>query len=258
MTAHLFPTESRIVRVDPTMANSVRSDTTSMPADTIGADLSDRQRADLVVANLAVAERLAGRWARGGRPDEDLRQVAVLGLVLAARRYQPARGDFLTFAVPTIIGELKRHLRDATWLAHVPRRVKENLVAVERTRTELTTLLGRSPTAAEIARASGVAEAAVLEAMEAGASRRGSPRPEGSDDARTGGHDERIDAVDRLMSVEAAVTTLDEAQRDLLRMRYGDELTQEEIGRILGISQPQVHRRIRAVLALLRDRLGDT
>lgn len=243
---------------DVTNADSTETTNRTDVADAAGDhELTECQRAELVVANVAVAERLARRWSTTGRPDDDLRQVAVLGLVLAARRYDPRRGDFLTFAVPTVVGELKRHLRDATWLAHVPRRVKENLLAVERSRTDLATLLGRSPTVPELAEAAGISPGAVLDALEAGASRRGTERSD-SVVAGSAGLDDRTEVVDRLLSVEAAVTQLDDAQRDLLRMRYGEELTQEEIGRILGISQPQVHRRLRAVLHLLRHRLEET
>lgn len=207
---------------------------------------------ELVVDNIAMARRLARRYALGGRLDEDLEQVAVTGLFLAARRYEAGRGPFRPFAIATIVGELKKYLREHGWAVRVPRRLQEQSIAAERAVETLTQQLGRSPTAQEIARETGLSTEQVLEALRATDARfrRRPPRQE-QESPGTG-----IDLADSL-TVQAAIGELDEEGGRLLHLRYVEEMSQREIGRRLNISQAQVHRRLNAVHLWLRRLLDN-
>ncbi|MEA2271986.1 MAG: polymerase sigma-B factor, partial [Solirubrobacteraceae bacterium] len=125
-------------------------------------------RNDLVREYLPLARRLATRYRHTSEPLEDLTQVAYVGLVLAAERYDPARGvSFSSYAIPTIVGELRRHIRDHAWAARVPRSLQENVLRVTAATTELNTRLGRAPTTAELAKETGLDPGRVVDAMEA-------------------------------------------------------------------------------------------
>ncbi|MBO0983909.1 sigma-70 family RNA polymerase sigma factor [Rathayibacter sp. SD072] len=233
-------------------------------ADADGAE-GDRIRERIVLDHLGLAEAMARRVSRGGGAGgdwADLRQVAYVGLVKAARRFAPERGDsFAAFAVPTITGELKRHLRDLGWMVRPPRSVQElhrrsGLVA-----DELSQELGRHPSDHEIALRLGVDAAEVADA-------RSASHPLSLDETvgtgdggvrlgeTLGGDDENLAAIDRRHGLASALAELEDAQRELLRMRFVEEMTQQQIADALGTTQMQVSRLQRRILAHLADRLG--
>lgn len=205
----------------------------------------------LVEEHMAVARSLARRFTRTGEPLEDLEQVAFLGLVLAAERFDPDKGSrFIAFAVPTVLGELKRHLRDCAWAAHVPRRVKELTHTLHVATSTLMQRLGRSPTVAELAEEIGVGEEDVLQAMEAGRSlwheSLDTPIHDEGDAIRAdvlgSAADPGYGQVEEVVSVLPALSTLPERKQEVLRLRYYEGLSQREIGERIGVSQVHVSR----------------
>ena len=224
-------------------------------------------RNELVLRYDWLAQACARRFADRGEPWADLVQVAQLGVVKAVERFDPARGvSFPTYAVPTVVGELKRHVRDATWSVSVPRRCKELLTRMNAANESLHQRLGRAPTVDEIAEVLGVDRDLVLETIEANQAYRSvsleQPRPQsGGDSDRPrsevlGGDDERLDTTEARMSAVRALGVLDERMRKIVYWRFFEECTQREIGRRLGIGQVQVSRLLRAALAELRKALG--
>ena len=222
----------------------------------------DTYRRQLVIDHMALARRLARRYATGPQSLEELNQVACLGLVKAVDRYDPARGTTLaSFAIPTILGELKRHFRDARWAARVPREIQERSVWLERELDALTARLGRSPRPSELAAATGVDVELVLEALEASRSRRAASLDapvEQDEEAVTsadllGSEDPSYAAVDELLTLTAALRELSARERVVLRLRYVEELSQADIGQHIGVSQMQVSRLLRQALAKLEE-----
>ncbi len=224
-------------------------------------------REALVHRFLPLAHDIARRYNRLDEPLDDLVQVASLGLVKAIDRFDPERGvAFSTYAVPTMVGELKRHLRDTAWAVHLPRGLNERWLAVERAERELRASLRRSPTVAEIAERTKLSGEDVLAAIEAGRARGtvslDSPRLSEDEDGDSGGGearietigttDERLDLIDDAISVAGAVQELSTRDREVLKLRFVDELTQSEIADRIGVSQMQVSRIIRRSL----DRLN--
>jgi RNA polymerase sigma-B factor len=227
--------------------------------------LGDRYaRAELVGRYLPLARKLARRYAGQGEPLDDLVQVASLGLVKAIDRYQPERGvAFASFAVPTILGELRRHFRDCGWSVHVPRRTQEMALAAARGRQEASVALGRSPTVAELAQYLEWSLEEVLEALEAvGAHHAASLEAcagEGEDGPlrlleRLACETEAYGQVEERLSVQRAVRTLPAGERRVVHLRFVEDLTQAEIASRLGVSQMQVSRVLRRALAHLRER----
>jgi RNA polymerase sigma-B factor len=224
--------------------------------------------AAVVEQHIGLARHFARRFSGGTEHDEDLQQVAYVGLLLAIERFDPDRGlEFVRFAAPTITGELKRHLRDKGWGAHVPRRVKELHLAVRRVVPDLTQQLGRSPRIAEIARLVGASDTDVLEAMEAGGSYRlgslDAPRSTSDGDAdgdplaaRLGQADVALDLVDHVTSVMPSLAGLPDRDRELLRLRYYEDLTQSDIAQRLGCSQVHVSRLLTRAIAKVRENAG--
>ena len=220
-------------------------------------------REQLVERFLPLARQLARRYQRGGEQLDDLIQVASLGLLKAIDRFDPARETaFSSFAVPTILGELKRHFRDKGWSVRVPRDLQEMAVRVDRIADEMSRELGRAPTTAEIAERTGSTLEQVLEAREASAAYRAvsldRPRSEDDEDGDSYadafgiedpgyGRAEDAATVDRLMRV------LSEREREVLRLRFAEDLTQSEIGQRVGVSQMHVSRLIRQSISRLRD-----
>ena len=217
----------------------------------------------LVRRYLPLARHVAVRYSGGGEPIDDLEQVASLGLVKAIDRFDPARGvSFSSFAVPTIAGELRRHFRDHTWALRVPREIQELAVKVTRVEPVLQLELGRAPTAAELADRLDCSLERLLEARDAaGANRMSSldaPASSEEEDGASladllGGADERLERLERSMTVDAALELLSERDRTILRLRFQDELTQAAIGERVGLSQMHVSRLIRQALATLRE-----
>jgi RNA polymerase sigma-B factor len=206
-----------------------------------------------------LARRLALRYARGSEPADDLEQVANVGLVKALHRFDPAKGyAFTTFAVPTILGELKRSFRDTAWIAHVPRSVRERSARVRASADDLEHQLGRAPTAREIAGAVGGCEEEVVEAISAlGALSSLSLDVATTDDAaplveQLGYDDDGYEHAEDLAAIEAALPALTDVQQTVLRLRFDEDLKQSEIARRLGVSQMQISRVLRAALERLQ------
>jgi RNA polymerase sigma-B factor len=218
-------------------------------------------REALVERFLPLARQLARRYQRGGEPLDDLVQVASLGLLKAIDRFDPDRPTaFSSFAVPTILGELKRHFRDRGWSVRVPRDLQEMTVRVDRTAEELARELGRAPTPAEIAEHIGITTEQVLEAREAAGAYRAvsldRPRDEDEDDASgaewMGVEDPGFGLAEDAATVERLMVVLSEREREVLRLRFGEDLTQSEIGMRIGVSQMHVSRLIRQAVGRLR------
>jgi RNA polymerase sigma-B factor len=222
-------------------------------------------RNELVHEHRHLAEMAARRFANRGEPLADLRQVALLGLVKAVERYNPDFSvAFSTFAAPTLSGELKRHFRDTTWPVHVTRKAQELHLRMSGTRERLTQELGRSPTVAELAAATGATVDDVLHASEAGNAYRSAsldvgPTDEGGDErARLAVEDHELGSADARVLLDAAVAQLAPREQRLLHLRFAEDRTQSEIAAVLGISQVQVSRLLRASLDVLRGRLAGT
>jgi RNA polymerase sigma-B factor len=219
-------------------------------------------REELITRHMPVARRLAGRYRHTNEPHEDLEQVAYTALVAAIDRYNPAIGPFVPFAVPSILGELKRHFRDRVWMVHLPRSLKERHLRVNEVIERLSSQTGRTPNPREIAEATGLDLDEVLEALEAAeaysATTLDAPHPAAVDDSdRTlgdtiGAEDDRFELVELGNSVAAVFDELPEREQQILRLRFVDDLTQAEIATRMGISQMHVSRLIRRSLAQMR------
>lgn len=224
----------------------------------VGEDPRLRER--LVLEHRWLAEQCARRFRNRGESDADLVQVASIGLLKAVDRYDPGRGiPFHGYAIPTIIGELKRHFRDSTWGIHVPRRSKDLLSHLNAATQLLHQRLGRSPTPPEVAAEIGVDVESVVDALDARQANR--PRMLPTDDV--GGPDQLVstdrdlDAIEMRVETLAAMHGLDERSRTILLWRFYEECTQREIGERLGIGQVQVSRLLRTLLDELRGELAD-
>jgi RNA polymerase sigma-B factor len=224
-------------------------------------DISARD--ELIRRFLPLARQLARRYQRGNEPLDDLIQVASIGLVKAVDRFDPDRGSaFSSYAVPTILGELKRYFRDAGWAVHVPRGMQERVMSVNQAMARLARDLGRSPTAAEVADALGEDPEQVLEAMEAAiaydaVSLDAPSRATDTEGADTyadsvGVVDERYELVEYAAAIAPTVRALPERDRLVLRLRFDEDLTQLEIAERIGVSQMHVSRLIRRALNRLR------
>jgi RNA polymerase sigma-B factor len=222
----------------------------------------DRDPADheaLVKRFLPLARHLAARYRHGGER-EDVMQVAAIGLLKAIDRYDPARGiAFSSFAVPTIVGEVKRYFRDLGWTVRVPRDVQELALRVDRMAETLTGELGRPPTAYEIATRCGVSAEQVLEARATATAHHAisldQPVREPGDDAVVSGLvDEEwgFKQVEDATQVDQLLAVLPPREREVLLLRFRDDLMQREIAERVGVSQMQVSRLIAQSLATLQ------
>ena len=228
-----------------------------------GAERRPEDREWLVERYLPLARHVAARYSGGSEPIEDLQQVASLGLVKAIDRFDTSRGvSFSSYAVPTIAGELRRYFRDHTWGLRVPRDVQELAVKMGKVESALQLDLARAPTAAELADRLDCTVEQLLEARDAaGANRMSSlDAPVSSEDEEgasladlLGEADQRLDHIEREMTVDAALERLGERERTILRLRFQEELTQAAIGERVGLSQMHVSRLIRQALTTLRD-----
>lgn len=218
---------------------------------------------DLVLGYLDLAEALAGRFEARGRERADLNQVAYLGLVKAARGFDQSKGEsFPAYAAPTITGELKRYLRDRTWVVRPPRHIQDLRTRMFRAEPELTQALGRNPSVEELAGELGTDPAEVQEAISASSSM----HPDSLDavnphsDAPSIGEvlacpETPLERLEDLACLREAMQDLDESDRELLYRRYFCEETQVQLGKRLGMSQMQVSRRLARVLVELQRRL---
>ena len=212
---------------------------------------------------LPLARKLARRYSGAHEPLDDLLQVASLGLVKAIDRFDVTRGTaFSSFAVPTILGELKRYFRDLGWAVHVPRGAQELALKVEDARQQLTTRTGRPPSVPDLAQYMELSIDDVLEALEtAGAHHTASldsPRDDGEEESGTLGDafgqvDERFELVEAKVTIASAAQHLGARERRVLVLRFVEDLTQSQIATVVGVSQMQVSRILRRALDQLRD-----
>jgi RNA polymerase sigma-B factor len=222
-----------------------------------------RVRNQLVEEHLWLAKVAVRPFLNRGEPYDDLHQVALLGLVKAVERFDPSFGcRFPAFAMPTMQGELRRHFRDTTWALHAPRRLQELRATVNSAGEELTNRLGRSPTADEIAAEAGVTVDDVLQAIEAGnAYRTRSLTPASPEQSGGEGSFVDQDALAELAGADDALelrallerSRLPDHAKQILYLRFFCDMTQAEIGKVVGISQVHVSRLLRASLDHLRD-----
>jgi RNA polymerase sigma-B factor len=220
---------------------------------------SDRE--ELIRRFLPLARKLALRYARGAEPIEDLEQVAALGLIKAVDRYDPARGyAFTSFAVPTILGELRRHFRDHGWIAHVPRGVQERVAKLRRAMSELAITGEMRPSVRRLAEHLGVTEEDVLDAFAAEASTDevsfDTPAATRDEDAlplaeRLGAQDGGFELVEDRRALAAVLPLLTRREREIVTLRFFGDLSQTEIADRIGVSQMQVSRLLRAALRRL-------
>lgn len=221
-------------------------------------------RDDTIEAHMPLAQRLARTFQGRGEELDDLSQVAMLGLIKAADRFDPERGvAFEKFAVPTILGELKKHFRDSAWSLHVTRRMQELHLEISRAQPVLTQELGRSPTVADLAEHLGLSESDVLTGLDCGAAynTRSLNSPVNVDDGSTelgellGDADDRIETVPDRQALRQHVAELPERHQRILYLRFFCDLTQSQIAKHLGISQMHVSRLLAQSLGALRGRM---
>jgi len=224
---------------------------TGDPARPVEPEGSTIDPTELFDQHVGLADRLARRYSFGHGIDDDMRQVAQLGLLLAARRFDPDLGHFARYATVTVVGELKKHLRSNGWGVRVPRALQEDAITVAAARERLTARNGREPTVGEVAEHTGFETDRIVEATRVQEAR-----------FTTSIEHAGIDVAGESTPEAAAVlsqtlTQLDESQRQLIRLRYTEGLSQAEIGRIIGVSQPQVHRRLARAVEALRLELDE-
>jgi RNA polymerase sigma-B factor len=219
-------------------------------------------REQLVERMLPLAHSLARRYANKGEPLDDLEQVASVGLLKAIDRFDLRRDvKFATFAVPTIAGEIKRHFRDRGWMLRVPRDVQELSARVSRTREELTSDLGRAPSVAELADRAGATAEQVVEALSAGEAYRMMSLDDHSPDGlggleALGDFDAEFERTEQRLLLRRGFDELPPREREILRLRFYEGLTQREIADHVGISQMHVSRLIRRSVDALRDSIA--
>jgi RNA polymerase sigma-B factor len=235
---------------------------------TLGPDDPERTRLrdEVVEDHMPYARHLAQRYARGAGAEDDVLQVAYLGLVKAVDNFDPEYGTgFLGYAAPMIVGEIKRHFRDTTWAVHVPRRMQELSGALRKAVAEMTSELGREPTVLELAERLEAGEEEIVQAIEAAEAYTTAsldhPVGEETDGGALLGEmlGERDPAFDLMIDrqvLKGLVAGLGERDKRILLMRYFRGMTQTEIGEELGVSQMQVSRLLTRILGELRAGFG--
>jgi RNA polymerase sigma-B factor len=219
-----------------------------------------------VLLNMPIADRLARRYSGRGVPTQDLIQVARLGLINAVHGFDPDAGhDFLSYAVPTIVGELKRHFRDRGWTVRPPRRIQELRPRIVAASSTLTQTLGRTPARADVATFLDIDEVCVVEALAADGcfnpasldrSAGGDPGNSSTLGNTLAQTDPGLAMVEARLALAPLFRSLGNRDRLILRLRSVDGLTQRDIGRIVGLSQMQVSRILTRILRLARDELA--
>jgi RNA polymerase sigma-B factor len=260
--AHAVPESTTLLSRDE------RSRRTAELFDLVSRTTDDTRRADLldevVVINLRVAHALAHRFAGRGVEVEDLEQVACEGLIKAASRFDPGVGkDFLSFAVPTVRGELQRYFRDLGWAVRPTRRVQETRWAIARAEADLTQRLGHTPTADEVMEELGLTQEEYAEAGSADGcftpTSLDRPATAAEDGANIGDlipdEDRGLPASEARIALAPVVRTLSERDRRILFLRYFEDLGQKEIGAEIGVTQTQVSRILDRILTELHDGL---
>jgi RNA polymerase sigma-B factor len=225
-----------------------------------------RQRERIVARCLPLADHVASHFARRGEGLDDLTQVARLGLMNAINRFDTSKGpSFIGFAVPTMMGEVRRYFRDHSWGMRVPRRLRELHVQISRTTSDLAQKLGRAPTAGELSRVLEVPREEIVECLIAGDAYRlesldaplsadSSGKPRLVADA-VGGIDPQIEHITDREAVRVLVAALPQRERQVLHMRFFESMTQSQIAERIGVSQMQVSRILANTLRCLRDQL---
>jgi RNA polymerase sigma-B factor len=207
---------------------------------------------------LPLARALAGRYAGRGEPMDDLIQVACVGIMKAIEGFDLSREvRFSSYATPTVLGEIKRHFRDRTWAMRVPRGMQELQLLVAKKRDELTSELGRSPTVQELASAVDAPFEEVLATIQSVGARRTRSLDEPTGEDMTladsiGGRDVELERSEMRVLLDDAMDVLSDRDREVLRLRFEDDLTQTEISERVGVSQMQISRIIRQSIAKLR------
>jgi RNA polymerase sigma-B factor len=225
-----------------------------------------RAREELVERFLPLARNLARRYAGAREPFDDLLQVASLGLVKAIDRFDTERGAaFSSFAVPTILGELKRYFRDLGWSVHVPRGAQEQALKVQEAQERLTSRTGRPPSVTDLAEYLELSVEDVLNALETAAAHHSAsldaPREDGEEDSGTlvdafGRDDPHYELVEQTVTISTAAEQLSARERRVLSLRFVYDMTQTQIAAEIGVSQMQVSRILRRALANLRELTG--
>jgi RNA polymerase sigma-B factor len=266
------PTSSHVGRPTSSLSGQPTSDRS--PDDLLAAlaatPADDPRRPALrdraIEAWLPLARHLARRYGGRGAPDDDLTQTAFVGLIKAVDNFDHNRGvDFSGYAIPTIIGEIKRYFRDRTWAVRVPRRLQELRMSISAANSILTQTLNRSPTVADIASYLDVSEETVLEGLEGARAYRATSlsTPIGADGSSRelgdtlGDDDHEFDRVEIRVALGPALATLPERERQILSLRFHGNLTQAQIADRIGVSQMHVSRLITRSLAALRHQLSD-
>ncbi len=224
-------------------------------------------RATLVEMNLSLVRFAIRRFNAHSEPKEDLLQVGAVGLIKAIDRFDPELGvEFTTFAMPTVLGEIRRHFRDTTWAVHVPRRLQELRITLARAQERLAQRLDRAPTVAELAEHLSLSPEEVIEGLTAANGHTaGSLDVGGSEDGdgpgpltdQLGTEDHDLELVEDLVALKPLVAALPERERRILSMRFCEDMTQSQIGARLGLSQMHVSRLLARTLRQLREGLED-
>ncbi|HZQ32786.1 MAG TPA: SigB/SigF/SigG family RNA polymerase sigma factor [Mycobacterium sp.] len=224
----------------------------------------ERKRDEIIVRCLPLADHIAYRFVGRGEPSDDLIQVARLGLVKAVDRYDQAKGRFLAFAVPTIFGEVRRYFRDNAWGMRVPRKIKDTHLRVRTVIEPMSQRLGRAPTASELAVELGVGLDEIAQSLDAAYAFRPLsldatvPGTDGESTtlSRQGADDPRYSFVEDCVALEDLLMHVTEQERQILRMRFCECMTQTQIAQRLGKSQVHVSRQLASTLERLRKRMA--
>lgn len=223
-------------------------------------------REKAIEAWLPLAQHLARRYSGRGEPIDDLAQTAAIGLIKAVDKYDPSRGvDFAGYAIPTIIGELKRHFRDRTWDIRVPRRLQELCLSISEANSILLQTLGRSPTVADIAAHLALTEEEVLEGLEGARAYNAVSlsTPTGDGERATklgdmiGAEDGEYELAELRVALGPALASLDRREQRILTLRFYGNLTQSQIAGQIGVSQMHVSRLLARALSKLRGQLAE-
>ena len=212
------------------------------------------EREQVVRHHLPLARTLAHRYWHSGEPMEDLEQVACVGLLNAVDRFDPDLGTrFSTFAVPTILGELRQHFRDHTWAVRPPRRLQALSVRIEHVRDDLAPSLGRQPTVAELSDRLCADPELVLQALELAVARHTVPIDGPAEEHGSGRDDDGYARAEDRAQLVTLLGALSAQEAEIVLLRFHDELTQDAIARRVGVSQMHVSRVLRRSLSRMRD-----
>lgn len=229
--------------------------------------LNEEVQQKIILTYKDLVESIARKYSKNSMIHEDLVQVGMIGLLAAIKRFDPTYGKtFESFAIPTIVGEIKRFIRDKTWSVHVPRRIKELGPKIKKAIDELTTKKQKSPTVTEIAEYLSVSEEEILETMEMNKSYKAlsvDRSIEGTSDGSTialldmiGSNDDGYSQIDLKMLLEKILPLLTEREQEIIRCTYFQNMSQKETGELLGISQMHVSRLQRRSLKKLREAIN--